>query len=762
MNLRQFSRRLFDFDAQYPRTIIAGVVFISVMLGWKVFDLEMDPSIQSMLPRDHSIVQSMEKVDELFTGSSIIIIAVESDSLFSYSTLKKLSMFQDSLESIDLIGNVTSLFTQKHILSKENRIEIEPLIVDYPRDPASYAAFISKIENNGVIGNLVSRDYRKMCFIGQIASSFEYDEFAFRQEVFQLVNRFNSPETFYVSSLPITRATVIENMQRDMRVFTPLALGLAVLLLMISFRSWTGVFLPFFVVAFSILWTFGIMGWMDMSLAFIGTLIPVMLIAIANNYGIHIISHYYEFTSLNPTASRGEILRKTMRKLGIPIFLAGLTTVISFLSLTYHALPRAREMGALISFGICVAFLLSIFLIPSVLVLVPRPTYLSKKNNMAGINNFLIGMGRIFTRYRVPVLVFLLAVGVWLSMGINLLKVDTNPDHYFPKNSRLRVANTEIGEAFGGSTQMNILVEGDIFDPQVLRNIEMLTDHVKEQYDIVTKSYSIVDVIKKMNAGFNGGDPEMEIIPEDRETIAQYMFLYSLSGEDDEFDFILDDMEAPEHTQIFLRLKEVQTFTIAEIVEDTEQYIQANFYDESPIILTGGATLLGVLSRMVVRGQMFTLLFSIFIILTIMTVVFRSLIGGLFATIPMAGSVMMMFGLMGYLDIPLNMTTSMLTSILVGVGVDYTVHFLWHLRDHIKEGEPMDEAIATTFRISGKGIIFNGLSVILGFSALLFSVFVPVQIFGILIMGSISFCLFGALAALPALTSLLKPRFLYR
>ena len=177
MNLRQFSRRLFDFDAQYPRTIIAGVVFISVMLGWKVFDLEMDPSIQSMLPRDHSIVQSMEKVDELFTGSSIIIIAVESDSLFSYSTLKKLSMFQDSLESIDLIGNVTSLFTQKHILSKENRIEIEPLIVDYPRDPASYAAFISKIENNGVIGNLVSRDYRKMCFIGQIASSFEYSLF---------------------------------------------------------------------------------------------------------------------------------------------------------------------------------------------------------------------------------------------------------------------------------------------------------------------------------------------------------------------------------------------------------------------------------------------------------------------------------------------------------------------------------------------------------------------------------------------------------
>ena len=145
-----------------------------------------------------------------------------------------------------------------------------------------------------------------------------------------------------------------------------------------------------------------------------------------------------------------------------------------------------------------------------------------------------------------------------------------------------------------------------------------------------------------------------------------------------------------------------------------------------------------------------------------MALVFRSIMGGFLATLPMVVSVVMMFGLMGYLDIPLNMTTSMLTGILVGVGVDYTVHFLWHLRDHIKEGNSLDDAIANTFLISGKGILFNGLSVIVGFSALLFSVFVPVQIFGILVMGSIAFCLFGALATLPALTSLINPKFLYR
>ena len=499
-----------------------------------------------------------------------------------------------------------------------------------------------------------------------------------------------------------------------------------------------------------------------MPVSFVGTLIPVILIAISNDYGIHIISHYFEYTSLNPEATRSAILKRTLKKLGLPIFLAGFTTMISFLSLLSHTLPRVREMGLLISFGIFCAFLLSIFLIPSVLVLVSRPTYLTRKNSFSGINRFLVKMGRTFTLYRLYVLIFLFSFSIWMSLGLNELKIDTNPDHYFNEKSRLRIANTKISEAFGGSTQMNILVEGDVFNPQVLRDIEKLTSHIKNRHDIVTKSYSIVDIIKKMNASFNGGDSKYEVIPDDPDLISQYMFLYSITGNSEDFDMILDDIEEPTATQILLRLKEVQTITIGNIVEDTEQFIDANFYDGEPIKLTGAATLLGVLSKLILKGQLVSLLYSMLIILIIMTLVFRSFVGGLLATLPMAVSVIMMFGLMGHLGIPLNMTTSFLTCILVGVGIDYTIHFLWHLRDHIREDDSLDDAITKTLRISGKGILFNGLSVVIGFSALLFSVFVPVKIFGILVMGSISFCLFGALATLPALTSLINPKFLYK
>ena len=126
-----------------------------------------------------------------------------------------------------------------------------------------------------------------------------------------------------------------------------------------------------------------------------------------------------------------------------------------------------------------------------------------------------------------------------------------------------------------------------------------------------------------MHSGFNGGDTLMEIIPDDMDLIHQYMFMYSISSDGDEFDLILDDIEDPSYTQILLRLEEVQTHAIAEIVEDTEQFIEANFYDQSPMELTGGATLLGVLNHMVIRGQFISLVVSVFIILFIMSIVFR-------------------------------------------------------------------------------------------------------------------------------------------
>ena len=762
MNLKTLTKRIFLLDAHYPRSIIAFIILCTIFFIWKIPNLEIDPGLRSLVPEDHKIVKNMELAEDLFSSNEIIIIAVESDELLSESTLSKFSALHDSLENLSSVSRVASIYNHRYIVPDDGGFEIQKLLEKIPSDSIGSSELIETIHASDIIGNLVSADLNIMCFIAQIIASTDFDEIKFREKLYGIVSGFEGPEKIHLASPIISSAESIDSVKRDMRTFTPIALGLMILLLILSFRSWTGTFLPLFVVGFSIIWTFGLMAWLDISVPIIGGLIPIMLIAIANNYGIHIISHYYEYTKLDQNLSRIEILKRTMKRLGMPIFLAGVTTVISFMSLITHELSKVTEIGLLVSFGIAVSFLLSLLLIPAILILVPRPTYLGKDTSLQFVNNFLVSWGKFFVRNRVPFLAILFTGMFLFSFGIRDITIDTVPDHFFPKDSKIRKASQVISQTFGGSTQLNILVEGDIYDPLSLQHIDKLMNHIKEKNKAVSSTYSIADVIKKMHYSFNNGNPDSLSIPSSRELIEQYMFLYSIASEDNDFDLILNDTDDPSFTQCFVRIKKVSTADLMALVDDTEDYISSNYYDERPIkpMLTGPAALLGAVSHLVIKGQIISLAIAAIIIFMIMSIVFRSFIGGILASLPMSLAVLLIFGLLGNFGIPLNMTTSLLTCVLVGVGIDYSVHFLWHLREHIRDGEELEEAITNTLKVSGKGILFNGISVIVGFSVLMYSVFMPLKAFSVLIMASIGFCLIGGMAILPAMVSLIDPQFI--
>ena len=762
MNLRQITKRIFLLDANYPRTIIASIFLVTIILSWRIFDLSIDPGMRSLVPIDHPIIKNMSLVEELFSGNEIVIIAIESEDLLSSKTLEKYYAFHDSLENIISINRVASIYNHRYIVPDDGGFEIQKLLEKIPSDSIEHEILERNIFNSGIIGSFISSDMTIMCFVAQINASTDFDEINFRDRINTIINKFENPEKIYIASSIISSAESIDSVKRDMRIFAPIALGLMIILFIISFRSWTGTFLPLFVVGFSIIWTFGLMAWLDISVPIIGGLIPIMLIAISNNYGIHIISHYYEFTKMNQELSRVEILKRTMKRLGMPIFLAGITTVISFLSLMSHELSKVREVGLMVSFGIVVSFVLSLLLIPAILILVPRPTYLGKEKSLHFINKFLVNWGNFFVKNRVSFLTILFSAIFIFSIGIRDITVDTVPDNYFPEDSKIRKSSKVISETFGGATQLNILIEGDIYDPISLKHIDKLMDHIRSKNSSVSLTYSIADVIKKMHFSFHNGEKDSLKIPANRQLIEQYMFLYSLAGQDNDFDLILNDVDDPNYTQAFVRIKKASTVDLMKLVDDTRDYIHSNYYDDIPIkpMLAGPAALLGAVSHLVIRGQIISLLMASLVIFIIMSLVFRSFVGGILATLPMSLAVILIFSLLGNLGIPLNITTSLLTCILVGVGVDYSVHFLWHLREYLREGENLEIAIANTMKVSGKGILFNGVSVVVGFSVLMFSVFMPLKEFSILIMASIGFCFIGGMAILPALVSFLDPKFL--
>ena len=214
-----------------------------------------------------------------------------------------------------------------------------------------------------------------------------------------------------------------------------------------------------------------------------------------------------------------------------------------------------------------------------------------------------------------------------------------------------------------------------------------------------------------------------------------------------------------EHALITLRVDDLSTQEIGRVVRRTEEVL-AEVAPDLETTMGGFGHVFTELVDAVVHGQIVSLALSLFLVFLLVAFAFRSPVAGVYAVLPLSMAMPILFGIMGWLNIELNIVTAMLSSIMIGVGVDYTIHFLWRYRQERRQGLEPDEAVMRTLVTSGRGIVFNALSVVVGFAVLLISSFLPVKFFGILVVVSITACLVGALALLPALCLLLRPKFL--
>jgi predicted RND superfamily exporter protein len=163
---------------------------------------------------------------------------------------------------------------------------------------------------------------------------------------------------------------------------------------------------------------------------------------------------------------------------------------------------------------------------------------------------------------------------------------------------------------------------------------------------------------------------------------------------------------------------------------------------------------------MVITGQIKSLILAMVIVFLLLSFIFRSPKAGILSTVPLSVAIIVLFGLMGILGISLDIATALLSSIMIGVGIDYTIHFLWRFKMERARGLDHYESAHLTLITAGRGILFNAVSVLIGFLALSFSNFEPMRYFSALIVISISICLISALLLVPAIVILTKPRFL--
>ena len=555
--------------------------------------------------------------------------------------------------------------------------------------------------------------------------------------------------------MPITRTSVASDIKTDIQKFLPGGILIMLIFLFFSFRQIRGVILPFLVVVISIILSMALIPVFGWKVSMPTVLLPVIMIAVANDYGIHMIAKYQEDNTEGNSFTNKELASKMFLSLGKPVIATGLTTIAGMLCMLSHIVLPVKQLAVLAAIGITYALSASLLLIPAGTSIIRNAKPVNKDNEVHILDRLLNLFADSVIKYPGKIIFYFFALSLLLSGGIFFIKIDANPEKYYGDSHPIVISSKIINEKLGGSWNISVMFSGDIKSPDMMKKIDSYEKSF-EKLDNVGNTTSIAAAVHEMSKAINMPDEKgYDRIPDSRNAIAQYFELYNMSGDPDDFEKLVDFPY--ENAHLMVRINNADTPAMKGVADKIKEMTEG---DEEIKAIGGWGMIFTDLADHIVKGQFISLFWSIVIVSVMLMFLFKSVRGGLFSIIPLAVSIILLFSLMGLLKIELNIATALLSSIMIGVGIDYTIHFIWRYREELASGKNHEDGIRTALTTTGRGIIFNALSVIVGFVVLLFSSFMPVKFFGFLVLISIFSCLAGALLLIPALSLKYKPLFL--
>jgi hydrophobe/amphiphile efflux-3 (HAE3) family protein len=751
--------RFYHIVTERPGLTLTAVLLATLYVGSGVRFLETLNNQDSELPKSDPIVQTNDRLKAVFGDTADLLVGIETDDIFNPGTLRKVMEFSEALKGVNGVmdDEIVSLSAINNIEGDESGLVVGPVLEEVPETPEAMAQLKATVRANALLdGELVSKDGTLTLIHAKVEKEHSEDELY--SQVFALVDRFSGPERIHVAGGAIQPAEVDHGIQTDLRVLLPIVLLMTLIGFYLCFRTWRGVWLPFSVVVLTVLWTMGLTGHVGLPMTVVASAVPIIMVAISSSYGIHMLHHYYE------AAREGEPhpVRAALEKVAPSIGMVGVVSALGSASLLTFPVTSIRQFGIITTMGALAAMVVCLTYAPAVLALLKRQEAGASQSTWS--DDRLAGVARFSVRHRKSVLaaaVVVLAVSV---VGMSRLEIGTDIIRYFPAEHRLRAAFDAFNAKLGGVRRLNVMVEGTepdaIKDPELLRKIQRFQEYA-ESLPHVGSTSSFADIIRRIHQEMNGGDPAFHVIPESRELVAQYLLLYSISGDPGDFSELVD--------YDYQRTKVRITFDTSEQREHRKLYEALNTYAATEmgpgVKLEFGGDVMFWLAQMrhIAVGKVYNIVTSIAFVLLFCAVTFRSVTAGFFSISPLVIATALTFGLMGFVGIRLEASTAILTSVAVGVGVDFALHYLINFRQELQSdrGEVDIEAVATrVFMIGGKPILFDMISNILGFSVLMFSSFLPVRYFGWLISLTMVSVGVATLLVMPALIAVFRPRFL--
>ena len=347
---------------------------------------------------------------------------------------------------------------------------------------------------------------------------------------------------------------------------------------------------------------------------------------------------------------------------------------------------------------------------------------------------------------------------IFAVIGTTKIVVNNNMVEWFKKNSEVRVADRVMNRALGGTSLGYVVAiskEDDyIKTPEAMRYIEGIQRHL-ERLPVVGKTTSVADYVKRINRVLHANDPKYDVVPETKEMIGQYIFLFSMSAKPSDLDNVVD--YPFKRANIWVQLKTWDASAMREVIKAAEEYKKSN--PTSMEMKPSGIAYFNLVWNDEVLGDMVKgFVLALIAVFAILAFDFRSVKWAIVGYSPLLFTVLLLYGVVGYVGKDFDMPISVLSCLSLGMAVDFAIHFVSRLRQRLKEvpTEPLSEALLWTAARPGKGIMRNAILFAASFAVMIFAPLTPYITVGAFIVSMMLLSAVMTLIYLPALITLMQ------
>tara|TARA_B110000261_G_scaffold26483_1_gene29201 strand:+ start:743 stop:2755 length:2013 start_codon:yes stop_codon:yes gene_type:complete len=574
----------------------------------------------------------------------------------------------------------------------------------------------------------------------------------------------HQPEaTIYISGIPMIAADMISFVKSDLALFGSLVFICIVTLLFFFFRKRRWIVLPILISGISILLTVGILSFAEKPVTVVSSNFISLLAIICISFSIHLIVRYREILKDTPAICQGDLVDQTMRSKFAPCLYTALTTILAFGSMMGSRIVPVEDFGLMMCLGIVVSFFVTYCVFPSVLLLLPTGQVSRTALKQIATTTIFSNIVKQHPKLIIGLSAFIFAISVF---GVSKITFDNRFTDDFDSDTEIHKGMQYIDQHLGGTIPMDVYLKFEPFEPIAEEDDFFSADEFPQRY------WFTLDMLDKIAA--------MHSKIEQHPSTGKVVSLHTLQAitielnngkalNQTELAFVLGALPQSVREQILnpyakpsegivrinTRISETgPRFSKDLMIADLQQYATSELgltKDSVVVVVTGMMVLFNDMLKQLADSQLRTLAYVVLATFLMFSLLLRSLLLALLALIPNIIAATAVMAFMGFAGIPLDMITITIAAISIGIGVDDAIHYLHRFNEEYRNAADIRTAVERAHQTIGRAMYFTSMIIVVGFSILAFSNFLPTVYFGLLTALAMLLALIANLTLLPAL-----------